>query len=167
MNKQAFRIVGLPSEPFQELFSLDDAQLAQRRVERHVADAPFAFPCRVTLEDALPGEELLLFSYAHQPAATPYAGTGPIFVRRHAMRTRIAINEVPDQQRRRLLSVRAYDASHHMIDADVAQGTELEGLIDRFFANENASYLHVHNAKRGCFACRVERLPQPSGAIMT
>lgn len=167
MKTQAYRIVGLPSEPFQELYSLDDAQLARRGIERHVADAPFAFPCRVTLEDALPGEELLLFSYAHQPAATPYAATGPIFVRRHAGRTRVAINEVPDQQRRRLLSVRAYDASHQMIDADVAQGTALEALIDRFFANDRASYLHVHNAKRGCFACRVERLLEPRGPITT
>jgi hypothetical protein len=161
MNTQAFRIVGLPSEPFQELFSLDDAQLARRGIERHVADSPFAFPCRVTLEDALPGEELLLLSYAHQPAATPYAAAGPIFVRRHAAHTRIAINEVPDQQRRRLLSVRAYDEGHYLIDADVAPGTELESLIDRLFVNERVSYLHVHNAKRGCYACRVERLPQP------
>jgi len=161
MKSQAFRVVGLSAESFQEYFSLDDAQLAHRGIERHVADAPFAFPCRVTLEDALPGEELLLLSYAHQPAATPYAASGPIFVKRRAAQVRIAMNEVPDQQRRRLLSVRAYDAHHYLIDADVAPGTELEGLIDRFFDNERASYLHVHNAKRGCYACRVERLPQP------
>jgi len=158
MKIHGFRIVGLPAAPFRELMSLDDTQLADRGIERHVADAPFAFPCRVTLEDALPGEELLLLSYRHQPAATPYAASGPIFVRRRAAaQARIAVNEVPDQQRRRLLSVRAYDARHYLIDADVAPGTELEGLIDRFFGNAQVGYLHVHNAKRGCYACRVER----------
>ncbi len=161
MRTRAFRIVGLPSEPFQHLYALDDAQLAQRGIERHVADAHFAFPCRVTLEDALPGDEVLLLSYTHQPAATPYSASGPIFVGRHAARTRFAVNEVPDQQRRRLLSVRAYDARHYLIDADITPGTELEDLIDRLFDNQRVSYLHVHNAKRGCYACRVERLPRP------
>lgn len=161
MKTQAFRITGLPVEPFRELFALEDAELARRNIERRVADSPFAFPCRVTLEDASPGEELLLLSYAHQPAATPYAASGPIFVRRHAARTGIAVNEVPDQQRRRLLSVRAYDEHHYLVDADVTPGTELQSLIDRFFGDERIGYLHVHNARQGCYACRVERLPCP------
>jgi hypothetical protein len=67
------------------------------------------------------------------------------------------INDVPDQQRRRLLSVRAYDAAHSMLDAEVAPGTELESLIERFFASPSVAYLHVHNARRGCYACRVDR----------
>ena len=70
----------------------------------------------------------------------------------------MAINEVPDQQRRRLLSVLAYDAEHSMVDAEVASGAELEALIERFFGNERVDYLHVHNARRGCYACRVDRL---------
>lgn len=158
MKTHAYRIVGLPVEPFRALFALDDAQLASRGIERREADSPFAYPCRVTLEDALPGEELLLLSHAHQPAATPYAASGPIFVRRLATQTRIADNEVPDQQRWRLLSVRAYTPQHYLVDAEVAQGTELESLIDRFFGNEQVGYLHVHNARPGCYACRVERV---------
>lgn len=159
MMTQDFRIAGLPAGPFQELFSLDETQLAARGIEQRVADAAFSFPCRVSLEDALPGEELLLLSYAHQPASTPYAASGPIFVRRHAAEARVAANEVPDQQRRRLLSVRAYDARHYLIDADVTPGTALEELIHRFFGDGRVSYLHVHNARHGCYACRVERLP--------
>jgi hypothetical protein len=153
-----FRITGLPLAEFTPLFSLDDTELERARVVRVTADAPHMFPCRITLEDAEPGEQLLLLTYAHQAARTPYASSGPIFVRRTANATRVAINEVPDQQRRRLLSVRAYDADHSMTDAEVVPGTELEALIDRFLGRDDVSYLHVHNARRGCYACRVDRL---------
>jgi hypothetical protein len=100
---------------------------------------------------------MLLLSYAHQPAGTPYASAGPIFIRRTAVATRTSLNEVPEQQRRRLLSVRAYDHRDWMVDAEVQEGTQLEALIERFLANPQVSYLHVHNARRGCYACRIDR----------
>jgi hypothetical protein len=153
-----FKITGLPRAEFAPLFELGDAELERAGIVRVTADAPHAFPCRIALKDAVPGEQLLLLTYAHQAARTPYASSGPIFVRCNAGATCIAINEVPDQQRRRLLSVRAYDADHSMTDAEVVPGTELEALIDRFFEDANVSYLHVHNARRGCYACRVDRL---------
>jgi hypothetical protein len=153
-----FRISGLPRAEFAQLLALDDAELENAGIVRVVADEPHAYPCRITLEDAAPGEDLPLLSYAHLPVRTPYASSGPIFVRRNAGQTRVAFNEVPDQQRRRLLSVRAYDAGHSMTDAEVVPGTELEALIERFFAAPGVSYLHVHNARRGCYACRVDRV---------
>ena len=152
-----FRITGLPLDHFAALLQLDDDALRARGVQRVVADAPNAYPCRITLEDAAPGEELLLLSYAHLPARTPYASAGPIFIRRSAAATRTVINAVPEQQRRRLLSVRAYDPHDCMVDAEVLEGTELEPLIRRFLATPEVSYLHVHNARRGCYACRVDR----------
>jgi hypothetical protein len=79
-------------------------------------------------------------------------------VRRTAAATRVATKEIPDQQRRRLLSVRAYDHKDWMIEAEVVPGTELEVLIQRYFTNPDVAYLHVHNAKRGCYACRIDRL---------
>ncbi len=152
-----FRISGLPVADFAHLLALDDAALAAAAVTRCIADAPGAYPCRITLEDAEPGEELLLLNYAHQCAQTPYASTGPIFIRRNARATRVVVNEVPDQQRRRLLSVRSYDASGWMTDADVTEGAALESLIARFLSDPTVDYLHVHNARRGCYACRVDR----------
>jgi len=152
-----FRISGLPATHFSHLLSLDDAALDRAGVTRCIADAPGAYPCRITLEDAEPGEELLLLNYAHQSARTPYASTGPIFIRRNARTTQVVVNEVPDQQRRRLLSVRAYDANGWMTDADVTEGAELESLIARFLGDPEVDYLHVHNARRGCYACRVDR----------
>jgi hypothetical protein len=152
-----FKITGLPVTSFASLLHLGDDALCVHGVEREVADAPNAYPCRITLEDAAPGEEMLLLSYAHQPAGTPYASAGPIFIRRTAVATRTSLNEVPEQQRRRLLSVRAYDHRDWMVDAEVQEGTQLEALIERFLANPQVSYLHVHNARRGCYACRIDR----------
>jgi hypothetical protein len=152
-----FKISGLPVAEFSHLLSLDDEALDHAGVTRCIVDAAGSYPCRITLEDAEPGEEMLLLNYAHQSAQTPYASTGPIFVRRNARSTRVVVNEVPDQQRSRLLSVRAYDASGWMTDADVMDGTDLESLIARFLGDPNVDYLHVHNARRGCYACRVDR----------
>ena len=59
--------------------------------------------------------------------------------------------------RRRLLSVRAYDAAGTMTDADVVEGTELEGTVTRLFADPAVAYLHLHNARPGCYSCRVDR----------
>lgn len=148
---------GLPLEPFRRLFGLDEAALAARGIVRMVADSKPGYPCRITLEDAEPGESLLLLNWRHQAADTPYRADGPIFVREVATETRELRNAVPQQQRDRLLSVRAYDAQGWMHDADVLQGTQLNAAIGRFFADARIDYLHVHNARRGCYACRVER----------
>lgn len=158
MNRYEYRITGLPREPFTALFSLDDEQLAHRGVTRQIANKAFSYPCRISLQDASVGEELLLLSYEHLSAASPYRASGPIYIRRHAGASFAATNMIPEQQQRRLLSVRAYDAAHFIVDAEVVAGTELEALIQRFFSNSHVCYLHVHNARPGCYACRIERV---------
>lgn len=150
-------INGLPMQSFQPLFGLDEAALRERGIVRQVADAKPGFPCRITLQDAEPGETLLLLPWTHHDVATPYRSSGPIFVREAALATGEFRNTIPEQQRSRLLSVRAYDADGWMRAAEVAEGTQLETLIARFFADPQVAYLHVHNARRGCYACRVDR----------
>jgi hypothetical protein len=152
-----YRITGLPAALFVDLQQASDDELQQRGVERHIVESANSAPCRISLEDAEPGEEVLLFTFAHQPAASPYASSGPIFIRRSADRTFDALNTIPEQQRRRLLSVRAYDDTDHIVDAEVTPGAELESLIDRFFEKRQVRYLHVHYARYGCYACRVDR----------
>ena len=56
-----------------------------------------------------------------------------------------------------MLSLRAFDASGLMVDADLADGRELEAAIERLFANPAATYIHAHYAKRGCYAARIDR----------
>lgn len=158
-----YRIVGFDPEPFRPLFELDDEALARRGAVRQIVEEAHATPCRVSLEDAAPGEEVVLLHYAHLNAPSPYAASGPIFVRRAATRRFAATNVVPEMLRRRLLSVRAYDASHFMLESDVVEGALLDGMIRRLFGNPDVNYLHVHNARPGCFDCRVERAGDPPG----
>lgn len=153
----SFAIAGLDPQPFRHLYGLSDADLAREGAIRMRADSKPGFPCRVTLEDAEPGEDLLLVNYEHLPVATPYRSRHAIFVRDGAEEAARYEDEVPEQLSRRLLSVRAFDADGMMTDADVFDGTELAERIDTFFADPEVLYLHVHNAKRGCFAARVNR----------
>jgi uncharacterized protein DUF1203 len=152
-----FRITGLAPEPFRPLFALDDAELTARGIERCVADAKPGFPCRVSLVDAEPGERVLLLNYTHQPAATPYRASHAIFVREAATAAYDAVDEVPPVLRVRPLSLRAFDRSGMMVDADLVQGGEIEALIARLLANPAADYVQAHYAKRGCYAARIDR----------
>ena len=120
-------------------------------------DTP-GFPCRVSLVDADAGEELLLLPYAHQPAASPYRASGPIFVRRHARQRVLAPGHVPECVTSRLMSLRAYDAYDMIVAADVCEGAAVAGAIERTFADPAVRYIHLHNARRGCYACLVQRV---------
>jgi hypothetical protein len=152
----SFRILGLPSEPFTPLFALSDEALAERNIVRRVADAPNSFPCRISLTDAEPGEVVVLTNFEHQPAASPYRSRHAIFVRAGET-TYDAIDEVPDQLRRRVLSVRAFDHAGMIVGAELVDGKALENAIAELFANSRAAYLHAHFAKFGCYAARIER----------
>ncbi len=149
-----FRITGLPAEPFAHLFALTDAELADHAAVREIAAG--RYPCRVSLTDAEPGDTLILVNHLHQPANTPYRSRHAIYVREGETRYD-AIDEVPGQLRRRTLSVRGFDDAGMITDADLVEGTELEGLIERLLGDARTRYLHVHFAKPGCYAARVDR----------
>ena len=152
-----FRFRGLSAEPFAPLRALDDAELAARGMRRMIADEKPGFPCRVSLEDAEPGERLILLPFEHQPAHSPYRAAGPIFVRETARKTYDQSGELPPVLRGRLLSVRAYDRNGLMVDADVIDGNDAAALLARQFERADADYIHIHFARRGCYACRVDR----------
>ena len=116
-------------------------------------DKPNAYPCRRCLKDGEVGETMVLLSYDPFVGTSPYSGPGPIYVHDRDC-TPFDGQEIPDQLTRRLLSVRAYDASHMLVDADVVEGAELEDAAQRLL--RDASYLHVHNARPGCFAARID-----------
>ena len=66
-------------------------------------------PCRVSLTDAAPGDELILVNYEHHAVASPYRMRFAIFVR-EGEETFDAVDKVPAQLRRRTLAVRGFDA---------------------------------------------------------
>ena len=100
----SFRITGLPAERFRELFALLEGDLAARNVIRRVTDR--AVPCRVSLTDAEPGAEVLLVNYEHLAVDNPYRSRYAIFVR-DGEQTFDAVDQVPEQLRRRVLSLRS------------------------------------------------------------
>jgi len=149
-----FRIRGLPAEHFAPLFELSEAALAEHGAVRRVADAEY--PCRVSLTDAKPGDEVILVNYEHHAVASPYRMRFAIYVRQGEA-TFDAVDAVPEQLRKRTLAVRAFDDKAMMVGREIVHGTALEAAIARQFADARAAYLHVHFAAAGCYAAKVER----------
>jgi len=152
----SFRITGLSPEPFRHLYGLSDQELARHGVRRCIADKNHGFPDRVEMRDASVGEKLLLLNHVCQPADTPYRASHAIFVREGAEHAYDRVGEIPEVMRTRLLSLRAYDATGMMLDADVVDGQQIEPVIERLFASSQVACIHVHNAKRGCYAGRID-----------
>jgi hypothetical protein len=153
----SFRITGLPADDFAHLFSLSDEELAARAAVRRSADARMpGYPCRVSLTDSRPGDELLLVNYEHHPVSSPYRMRFAVYVRK-GEQTYDAIDEVPEQLRTRMLAVRAFDADAMMVGWELIDGRQLEAAVERLFTDPRAAYLHLHYAAPGCYAARVDR----------
>lgn len=159
-----FRITGLAADPFHGLYGLSDAELAQRGVRRYRVDETPGFPDRVSLRDVDVGEHVLLLNHVSQPANSPYRASHAIFVHEGARETYDRANEIPEMMRRRLLSLRGFDAAGMIVDADIVEGAAIEPLIARLFVNPAIAYIHVHFAKRGCYAARIDRLARVAQA---
>jgi hypothetical protein len=152
-----FRIRGLPAEKFAALFALSDAELAAQGAVRRIADGREpGYPCRISLTDSKPGDELILANYEHHPAASPYRMRFAIFVRK-GEETFDELDTVPEQLRKRTLAVRAFDGDAMMVGFELVEGVKLESAIERQFTDLRAVYLHVHFAAPGCYAASVER----------
>ena len=155
--KPTFRLLALAHEPFEPFFSLTDEALRAKGIVRRVATQAFGFPCRVSLEHAQIGDELLLLPFVHHAVESPYRASGPIFVRRGVRQRELAAGEVPPYVTQRLMSIRAYDATNMMLAAEVCEGTLVAAQLERFFADENVAYVQLHNAKYGCYSCQAVR----------
>src|ERR1700751_1381509 len=69
-----FRIRGLPAEQFAPFFSMSDEELAANGAVRRIADARKpGYPCRVSLSDSNPGDELIQLRAPRRGFALPDA----------------------------------------------------------------------------------------------
>ena len=141
-----FRILGLPADNFTHLFALSDSELAAQGGVRRTVDGKY--PCRVSLTDSEPGEELLLINYEHHPVDSPYRMRFAIFLR-EGDQTYDKVNEVPEQ--------RSFDAKAMMVANQLVDGNEIEPVLEKMLAPLNVDYLHVHFAAAGCYAAKVQR----------
>ena len=153
----SFRITGLPAENFAHLFALSDQELVAREAVRRIADERTpGYPCRISLTDSQPGDELLLVNYEHHSVSSPYRMRFAVYVRK-GEETYDAVGEIPEQLRIRTLAVRAFDQKAMMVGWELVDGRELEAAIERLFVDPRAAYLHIHYAAPGCYAARIDR----------
>ena len=153
-----FKLKSLQDTEFSNLFDLDSSELDKIGATRMTVDEFPGFPCRVSLQDAEIGEEVILLSYQHHKTNSPYQANGPIFVRKVAKTATLDTNEIPKMFNHRLLSLRGFDKNGTMRDASVTEGQNLREQIIQTFENDDINYIHIHNAKPGCYNCVVERV---------
>ncbi len=152
----SYCIQGLSPEPFAPLFALSAEALAARSARRVVADAPTGFPCRVSLRDAAPGDELLLVNHVSHDAPTPYRAAHAIYVRKGAKPARY-VDETPDHLERRTLGLRGFGGDGMLKGALLANPGEADARIRALLEREDVAEIHAHNAALGCFLARIVR----------
>ena len=161
----AFQITALDHCRFTKLFELSDSDLAASMAVRQTATTKPGFPCRVSLEDAEVGEEVILVNYEHQPAASPYRAAHAIFVRKGVKQAQPAVGEVPALFNNRALSLRVFNDQAMIVAAELIDGKDLGSALDRRLADPTAAYVHIHYAQFGCYAARADRAYRQSSAL--
>ena len=152
----SYRIAGLDPAEFAPLWAMDDKELERKGARRAIADADRGFPCRVTLEDALAGEPLLLVHHVHHDVAGPYRSAFAIFVREGAERA-VYADRCPPCFEGRTLSLRGFDGEGALAEARLAAPGEADAAIRALLADPRIAHINAHNAAHGCFAAHIER----------
>lgn len=130
-----FQAYPLSQNTFAPLFALNDAELAAHNAVRVIADAKPGFPCRVSLEDAEPGETLILVNYEHQPAAGPYRASHAVYVREGVGPANLAVDALPPYFAGRTLSLRAFDKGGMIVGAELVEGEHARPAIEALLAD--------------------------------
>lgn len=155
--KHNFQVEAIDYSEVKHLFQLSDEELSEINAIRMVVDQKPGYPCRVSLQDAEIGEEVILFPYKNHDVKSPYQSSGPIFVMKSAETARLKVNEIPPMLNHRLLSLRAYDKNSMIMEAEVIEGNILADTIEDILSNPEVEYIHVHNARPGCYNCAIKR----------
>jgi hypothetical protein len=124
---------------------------------RVTATAKPGYPCRITLDDAEPGETLILLNHVSHDVATPYRSSYAIYVREGAAGAADYVDVVPPVFEARPLGLRGFDTAGMLRTASLALPGQADAKIREVFADPEIAYIHAHNAAYGCFAAKVER----------
>ena len=151
-----YRMTGLDPARFATLVGASDRDLEEHGARRVPVTTHPGFPCRITLDDAAPGEIMLLVNHL-SVASGPYRASHAIFVTEGALAPATFQDEMPPALQSRVLSIRAFDRQDMMNDAALAQPGQGDATVRKLFDNLAVVYIHAHNATRGCFAAAIER----------
>ncbi|HZG07873.1 MAG TPA: DUF1203 domain-containing protein [Allosphingosinicella sp.] len=153
-----YRVEGLDPAPWRPFFGLSDAELGERRARRVVADLRPGFPCRATLEDAQPGELLILVNRLSHDVETPFRSAYAIYIRELASAAACYVDAVPPVFETRTLSLRGFDDDGMLRAAVLAAPGDADAAIRDFFRERReVATIHAHNAAAGCFSARIVR----------
>jgi hypothetical protein len=153
-----FEIRGLDPAPFHALYGLSEEALAIKGARRVIADRSPGYPCRITLEDAIQGESLILINHVSHDAPTPYRSAFAIFVREGAEAPACYRDELPPVMRKRPIALRQYSEAGDLVGASLCLDAEsAETEIKKALAKPQVALLHAHNAMHGCFAAAIYR----------
>jgi len=153
----SYRIEGLALDAFAPLFGLSDAALAERGAVRVRADSERGYPCRVSLDHAVPGESVILLNHVSHDVPTPYRTAFAIFVREEAEEAGPYEGCLPPVLEGRMLSLRGFDPGGMLRQAVLAQPGEAEAAIEALLENGSIESVHAHTAAYGCFLARIGR----------
>jgi Protein of unknown function (DUF1203) len=153
----SYIITGLQREQFEDYFGMDDIDLAKYGAVRVTAAADKGWPCRISLDDAKAGEQLILLNHVSHDVATPYRSGYAIYVRENARSAAEYVDETPPVFEGRPMAFRAFDADGMLRDAALALPGQADQKIRGLFDNADIAYIHAHNAAHGCFSAKVER----------
>jgi Protein of unknown function (DUF1203) len=153
-----FQITALPKSKFEHLYAMSSEELARHGALRQTVTKNPGAPCRVSLEDAAIGEEVVLLHYEHQSAESPFRASHAIYVRPGAEQANPLIGELPLLFRTRILSLRGFDTDGMIIQAELSEGNDLQSAIHNIFDDSKVEYIHIHFARPGCYAARVNRV---------
>ena len=152
-----YRIRGLDPQQFKPLFAMDADGLARARAIRVSAGDDGKYPCRVSLRDADPGDELALLHFTNHDVETPYRNAFAIYVRKSASEAADYIDELPPVLRARPIALRGYDAAGNLAQAAIAMNDDVDQSLRALLIDPAIAYIDAHNAMHGCFAARIER----------
>ncbi|WP_417621884.1 DUF1203 domain-containing protein [Parasphingorhabdus sp.] len=152
-----YQITGLSPAIAKPFAGASEAQLSALGAIRITATSKPGFPCRISLEDANVGDELILFHHISHNVDSPYRSAYAIFARTGLSEAAQYTDIVPPVFQGRSLGMRAFGRDALLKTASLAAPGYADGAIRALFELDEVGYIDVHNAAHGCFVARVER----------
>jgi hypothetical protein len=147
-------IRGLEPAQFEPFFAMTDPALAKSGAVRRASDG--SFPCRVSLEDAPAGEEVILLNHVTHDVDGPFRTAYAICVR-DRVEAAAYEGELPPVLRTRRVALRQFDREGMLVGAELSEPQETDATLRRLLEAEEVSTIHAHNPAYGCFLARIER----------
>jgi hypothetical protein len=161
VTRLRFSISAIPTDVAARIRTTLVDDLGNQLVARPADSAP----CRHCLRITKPGEHLIVFAYQPFTSVGPYAEVGPVFVHAAACEAYTYRDTFPEDFRKRVLTMRGYNAEGAIETAELSEPGNPEATIERLFSNERVSFIHVRNPAWGCYDFRIDRLSVSSSRI--